>query len=102
MNTYKWTCLACKTPNVLVHDETKEGHFGLNCTQCGEPGVFESEEMRIRMSPGFPEAFIDVHSTNMTAVLDSTVAIHTASAPRIEIDYASPQRIVKMKGAHWR
>ena len=83
MNTYKWTCLACKTPNLLVHDETKEGHFALNCKQCGEPGVFEPEEQRIRMSPGFPHTYVDVISTDMTTVLDSAHHLASASEPRL-------------------
>ena len=90
MNTYRWTCLACKTPNILAHDETIEGQVGLNCTQCGEPGVFEPDDMRIRVSPGFPGAYVDVISTNMPAMMDSAQGI----------DYASPKRIAKIP-YHW-
>ena len=57
MNTYQWTCLACKSPNVLVHDESREGQIALNCQNCGEPGVFEPKKSRIRQSPGFPHAY---------------------------------------------
>ena len=103
MNTYRWTCLACKSPNVLVHDESKEGQIALNCKQCGEPGVFEPEEQRIRMSPGYPEAYTPVISTCSTdMMIDSARSIAEAGAPRIkEVDYADPTRVVK-KSPHWR
>lgn len=93
MNTYRWTCLACKSPNVLVHDESKEGQIALNCKQCGEPGVFEPEEQRIRMSPGFPEAYTHVNTCSTE---------HYNPVQPIEIDYADPSRIVKIKNPHWR
>lgn len=81
MNTYRWTCLACKSPNVLVHDESKEGHIALNCKQCGEPGVFEPEGKTVLMQ-GYP----GYASTEMSAVVDSAVSI----------DYMAPQRIAKL------
>ena len=57
MNTYQWKCLACQVPNVVVHDDSKEGEVTLKCGACGEPGTFEPEKMRVMQSPGFPQAY---------------------------------------------
>jgi hypothetical protein len=71
MKTYKWTCAACKVPNIFVHDESREGQIGLNCTRCGEPGVFEKtdEKVVVIQQPGYPAI-----STEVAAVLSSTIS----------------------------
>jgi hypothetical protein len=62
VNSYKWTCLACKTPNIFVHDDSKEGQVYLSCVQCGEPGVFQPEDpTRIVMQPAYPSISTDAH-----------------------------------------
>jgi hypothetical protein len=44
MNTYKWTCKGCETPNIFNHDPDEEGQVALSCVKCGTPGVFEPKE----------------------------------------------------------
>ena len=96
MNTYKWTCLACSTPNILVHDTSKEGQVHLSCQQCGEPGVFEPHAQVVRMSQ---HDIMAVCSTSMQdALIDSAQSIANAGAPRIPtgIDYSDPTRMAKV------
>ena len=81
MTTYKWTCLACKTPNILVHDESKEGQTSLGCRACGEPGVFEHETKKVWMHPGTTPAYA---STEMLTTLDSAQSLARHGSPRID------------------
>ena len=67
MNSYQWTCPACKTPNIFIHDTSVAGQVSLNCKQCGEPGVFE-ENKTITMSPGYPA--ISVQATSFGQAFD--------------------------------
>ena len=97
MKTYKWTCLGCETPNVFVHNQEKEGQVALSCMKCGTPGKFEKETVLQQYNR---RGNWDVCSTEVMGVLDSATFIHTAAEPRnpfAAIDYASPQRVVKMR-----
>jgi hypothetical protein len=47
MNTYKWVCKGCETPNIFVHDPEEPGQVALNCKQCGSAGELVEEEERI-------------------------------------------------------
>ena len=77
MNTYKWTCKACETPNVLVHNPLSQAQVALNCLKCGHPGVFEPLRMAVVQS------------------FEVSQALSTSEVPD-EIDYRSPVRIAKM------
>ena len=103
MNTYKWTCKGCETPNVLVHDFEKAEQIALNCLKCGTPGLFEPVSQTVIMQGYQPADVIDTASTQMQlSMIDSAQSIARAGEPRIDIDYSSPQRIVKMKPGYWR
>ena len=88
MNSYQWTCPACKTPNIFIHDTSVAGQVSLNCKQCGEPGVFE-EDKTITMSPGYPEISVMATGmdTNATSSSDTPppVGYHDRFAPHPSI-----------------
>jgi transcription elongation factor Elf1 len=49
MKTYKWTCKACETPNILTIREGTDKQYTLSCGKCGQPGEFEPKTERVHM-----------------------------------------------------
>lgn len=95
MRTYKWTCLACKSPNILVHDESKVGQIALNCDNCGEAGQFEARDGKVlhyEKGEPFPTGWA---STSMTAVHSSEQVMP------VELSYLTPNQY-NMKYKHRR
>ena len=67
MNTYKWTCKACETPNIFIHDPDVEGQVALNCKQCGAAGQFEKGTVSLHYEKGepFPNGLMSTCSTSL-------------------------------------
>lgn len=49
MNTYKWVCKGCDSPNILVHDPETPGQMSLNCDNCGTAGTFEPKDKTVTL-----------------------------------------------------
>ena len=72
MNSYKWTCKGCETPNVFVHDPEEPGQISLSCNKCGTPGILVKEDERVVVRQ---VGYVDTCSTDFfpnTALLSSS------------------------------